>query len=119
MIEAPGTYHHSLIVANLAETAAYEIGANTALARAGAYYHDIGKLKNPQMFSENQAGYNPHDDLAPETSAKIITQHPKDGVEMGRAHGLPNVILDVIREHHGTSLVKFFYFNGAQALWCG
>ena len=111
MIEAPGTYHHSLIVANLAETAAYEIGANTALARAGAYYHDIGKLKNPQMFSENQAGYNPHDDLAPETSAKIITQHPKDGVEMGRAHGLPNVILDVIREHHGTSLVKFFYFK--------
>ena len=111
MIEAPGTYHHSLIVANLAETAAYEIGANTALARAGAYYHDIGKLKNPQMFSENQAGYNPHDDLAPETSAKIITQHPKDGVEMGRVHGLPNVILDVIREHHGTSLVKFFYFK--------
>ena len=98
-------------MANLAETAAYEIGANTALARAGAYYHDIGKLKNPQMFSENQAGYNPHDDLAPETSAKIITQHPKDGVEMGRGHGLPNVILDVIREHHGTSLVKFFYFK--------
>ncbi len=111
MIEAPGTYHHSLIVANLAETAAYEIGANTALARAGAYYHDIGKLKNPQMFSENQAGYNPHDDLAPETSAKIITQHPKNGVEMGLEYGLPRVILDIIREHHGTSLVKFFYFK--------
>ena len=111
MIEAPGTYHHSLIVANLAETAAYEIGANTALARAGAYYHDIGKLKNPQMFSENQAGYNPHDDLAPETSAKIITQHPKNGVEMGLEYGLPRIILDVIREHHGTSLVKFFYFK--------
>ena len=111
MIEAPGTYHHSLIVANLAETAAYEIGANTALARAGAYYHDIGKLKNPQMFSENQSGYNIHDDLAPETSAKIITQHPKNGVEMGLEYGLPRVILDVIREHHGTSLVKFFYFK--------
>lgn len=111
MIEAPGTYHHSLIVANLAETAAYEIGANTALARAGAYYHDIGKLKNPQMFSENQAGYNPHDDLAPETSAKIITQHPKNGVEMGLEYRLPRVILDIIREHHGTSLVKFFYFK--------
>lgn len=111
MIEAPGTYHHSLIVANLAETAAYEIGANTALARAGAYYHDIGKMKNPQMFSENQSGYNPHDDLAPETSAKIITQHPKNGVEMGLEYGLPRVILDVIREHHGTSLVKFFYFK--------
>ena len=111
MIEAPGTYHHSLIVANLAETAAYEIGANTAFARAGAYYHDIGKLKNPQMFSENQAGYNPHDDLAPETSAKIITQHPKVGVEMGLEYGLPGILLNVIREHHGTSLVKFFYFK--------
>ena len=111
MIEAPGTYHHSLIVANLAETAAYEIGANTALARAGAYYHDIGKLKHPQMFSENQAGYNVHDDLSPETSAKIITQHPKNGVEMGLEYGLPRVIIDIIREHHGTSLVKYFYFK--------
>ncbi len=111
MIEAPGTYHHSLIVANLAETAAYEIGANTALARAGAYYHDIGKLKHPQMFAENQSGYNIHDDLSPETSAKLITQHPKNGVEMGLEYNLPKVILDVIREHHGTSLVKFFYFK--------
>ncbi|MBQ7102627.1 MAG: HDIG domain-containing protein [Anaerotignum sp.] len=111
MIEAPGTYHHSLIVANLAETAAYEIGANTALARAGAYYHDIGKLKHPQMFSENQAGYNVHDDLSPETSAKIITQHPKNGVEMGLEYGLPRVIIDIIREHHGTGLVKYFYFK--------
>ncbi|MBR6541628.1 MAG: HDIG domain-containing protein, partial [Anaerotignum sp.] len=111
MIEAPGTYHHSLIVANLAETAAFEIGANTSLARAGAYYHDIGKLKNPQMFSENQTGYNVHDDLAPETSAKIITQHPKNGVEMGLEYGLPRIIIDVIREHHGTSLVKYFYFK--------
>ena len=111
MIEAPGTYHHSLIVANLAETAAYEIGANTALARAGAYYHDIGKLKHPQMFSENQAGYNIHDDLSPETSAKLITQHPKTGVEMGLEYGLPRVIIDIIREHHGTGLVKYFYFK--------
>lgn len=111
MIEAPGTYHHSLIVANLAETAAYEIGANTALARAGAYYHDIGKLRNPQMFSENQSGYNPHDDLSPEMSAKIITQHPRAGVELGQNYHLPRVVLDVIREHHGTSLVKFFYFK--------
>lgn len=115
MLEAPGTYHHSLIVANLAETAAYAIGANTALARAGAYYHDIGKLKNPQMFSENQSGYNPHDDLAPETSAKIITQHPKTGVEMGLQYRLPRIIVDVIREHHGTSLVKFFYFKALKA----
>lgn len=111
MIEAPGTYHHSLIVANLAETAVYEIGGNTALARAGAYYHDIGKLRNPQFFAENQTGYNPHDDLPPERSAKIITEHPRAGVELGQAHGLPRAILDVIREHHGTSLVKFFYFK--------
>ena len=111
MIEAPGTYHHSLIVANLAETATYEIGGNTALARAGAYYHDIGKLKNPQMFAENQTGYNIHDDLSPATSAKLITQHPKNGVEMGLEYGLPRVIIDVIREHHGTSLVKFFYYK--------
>lgn len=115
MLEAPGTYHHSLIVANLAETAAYGIGANTALARAGAYYHDIGKLKNPQFFAENQTGYNPHDDLAPESSAKIITQHPKNGVEMGLEYNLPRIVLDVIREHHGTSLVKFFYFKALKA----
>ena len=115
MLEAPGTYHHSLIVANLAETAAYAIGANTALARVGAYYHDIGKLKNPQFFAENQTGYNPHDDLAPESSAKIITQHPKNGVEMGLEYRLPRIVLDVIREHHGTSLVKFFYFKALQS----
>ena len=106
--------NHGIVVSNLAYAVASELGleqeSRYELAVAGML-HDIGKLKNPQMFSENQAGYNPHDDLAPETSAKIITQHPKDGVEMGRAHGLPNVILDVIREHHGTSLVKFFYFK--------
>ncbi len=111
MLEAPGTYHHSLIVANLAETAAYEIGANTALARAGAYYHDIGKLKKPQYFSENQAGFNPHDTLSPEESAAIITAHPHDGVGLGISAKLPKTILDIIREHHGTSLVKFFYFK--------
>ena len=111
MIEAPGTYHHSLIVANLAETAVYELGGNTALARAGAYYHDIGKLKDPRYFAENQSGSNPHDQLDPKASALIITQHPKTGVEIGLGYGLPKVILDIIREHHGTSLVKFFYFK--------
>ncbi len=115
MIEAPGTYHHSLIVANLAETAAYEIGANTALARAGAYYHDIGKLKDPRFFSENQTGYNPHDDLPPEDSARIIIQHAREGLEMGQAYGLPRTILDIIRQHHGTSLVKYFYFKALKA----
>lgn len=111
MLEAPGTYHHSLIVANLAETAAYEIGANTSLARAGAYYHDIGKLKKPQYFSENQAGFNPHDTMRAEESAAIITAHPHDGVGLGISAKLPRSILDIIREHHGTSLVKFFYFK--------
>ncbi len=117
MLEAPGTYHHSLIVANLAETAVYAIGGNTALARAGAYYHDIGKLKNPQYFSENQSGYNPHDAFDPDVSAKIITQHPKNGVELALTQGLPKIIINIIREHHGTSLVKFFYFKAVQT--CG
>lgn len=111
MIEAPGTYHHSLIVANLAETAVYEIGGNTALARAGAYYHDIGKLKYPMYFAENQSGHNPHDDLEPKSSARIITQHTKAGAELGMEFGLPKVILNFMKEHHGTSLVKFFYFK--------
>lgn len=114
MLEAPGTYHHSLIVANLAETAIYAIGGNTALARAGAYYHDIGKMKEPQYFSENQAGQNPHDALAPEVSAKIIMQHTQNGVEMGLAQKLPKSIIRIIREHHGTSLVKFFYFKATK-----
>ncbi len=111
MIEAPGTYHHSLIVANLAETAVYEIGGNTALARAGAYYHDVGKLKYPMFFAENQTGHNPHDDIEPKSSARIITQHTKAGVEMGMEFGLPKVILDIMKEHHGTTVVKYFYFK--------
>lgn len=115
MIEAPGTYHHSLIVANLAETAVYEIGGNTALARAGAYYHDIGKLKAPMFFGENQSGTNPHDELEPRASARIITQHTQYGVELGLEHGLPNVILSIVKEHHGNSLVKFFYYKALKA----
>lgn len=111
MIEAPGTYHHSLIVANLAETAVYEIGGNTALARAGAYYHDIGKLKYPVFFSENQSGHNPHDSLEAKASARIITQHTKYGEDLGIANNLPTGILNIIKEHHGNSLVKFFYFK--------
>ena len=111
MIEAPGTYHHSLVVANLAETAMYEIGGNHALARTGAYYHDIGKLKYPLFFAENQNGYNPHDELTPKSSAKIITEHARAGYELGLEHGLPKVVLNMIQEHHGTSVVKFFYFK--------
>ncbi len=111
MIEAPGTYHHSLIVANLAETAAYEIDANVALARVGAYYHDIGKLKYPLYFSENQAGENPHDQMEPYSSTQIITAHTTAGVQMAKEKGLPKVIINMIQEHHGTSLVKFFYYK--------
>ena len=111
MIEAPGTYHHSLIVANLAETAVYDIGGNTALARAGAYYHDVGKLRYLQFFAENQSGHNPHDELPPEKSAKIITGHTKGGLELAERYKLPPVVRDMIVEHHGNSLVKFFYFK--------
>ena len=111
MVDAPGTYHHSLVVANLAEAAVFEIGGNAALARTGAYYHDIGKIKNPLFFSENQSGYNYHDELDPVSSARIIVGHVKDGVEMGKAAGLPKAVLNVAQEHHGTTQVKFFYYK--------
>ena len=111
MIEAPGTYHHSLIVANLAETAANEIGANPTLARVGSYFHDIGKLENPQYFTENITGKSPHDHIDPFTSVRVIKQHVPDGVALGKKHKLPGVILDIIFEHHGTSLIKFFYYQ--------
>jgi hypothetical protein len=108
-IEAPGTYHHSLIVANLAETAAYDIKADTNIARVGGYYHDIGKLKYPQYFSENQLGENPHDDLDPYSSVQIITSHVSIGLEMADERKLPKAIKDIIEEHHGNTLVKYFY----------
>lgn len=111
MIEAPGTYHHSLIVGNLAETAVYDIGGNAVLARAGAYYHDAGKLLAPQYFAENQTGKNLHDDLRPEESAKIITGHTTAALELAQAYKLPKVIQDMMIEHHGTTLVKYFYFQ--------
>ncbi|MFI3174959.1 MAG: HDIG domain-containing protein [Bacillota bacterium] len=111
MIETPGTYHHSLLVANLAETAVYAIGGNTALARAAAYYHDVGKLKSPLYFSENQSGYNPHDDITPEMSAKIITSHTTYGYKLGVQQGVPKQVLNIMTEHHGNSLVKYFYFK--------
>ena len=88
MIEAPGTYHHSLIVANLAETAVYDIGGNTALARAGAYYHDVGKLRYPQFFAENQSGHNPHDELPPEKSAPKAGWNWQNGINCRRWYGI-------------------------------
>lgn len=114
MIEAPGTYHHSLIVANLAETAAYDISADGTLARAGAYYHDIGKLHNPQCFAENQNGKNIHDHLPPDESAELIKEHVFYGMELAKKYKLPKVIRDFICQHHGTSLIKFFYYKEAK-----
>lgn len=115
MIQAPGTYHHSIIVGNLAEAAAETIGANPLLARVAAYYHDIGKAKKPLYFIENvSGGENKHDKLAPSMSALILMAHLKDGVEMAKEHRLGGVLIDIIHEHHGTSLMKFFYDRAKQ-----
>jgi len=110
MIEAPGTYHHSILVGNLAEAAAESIGANPLLTRVAAYYHDIGKIKKPLYFIENSGGQrNKHDKLAPSMSALILTSHVKDGIELAREHKLGAELIDIIQQHHGTTLIKFFY----------
>jgi len=110
LVEAPGTYHHSIMVANLTEAAVERVGGNSLLARVGAYYHDIGKLKRPYFFAENQfGGENPHDKINPNLSALIITAHVKDGVEMAREHRLPAELIRFIQEHHGTMRVQYFY----------
>ncbi|MCY6354859.1 HD family phosphohydrolase [Clostridium sp. ZS2-4] len=110
LLEAPGTYHHSILVANLAEVAAEQVGGNPVLARVSAYYHDIGKVKRPMFFKENQMGKdNPHDKINPNLSTLIITSHIKDGIEIAKEYKLPKVIRDAIEQHHGTSLVKYFY----------
>jgi len=109
---APGTFHHSLNVANLAEASANEIGANAMLVRVGALYHDIGKMKNPTYFIENQStALNPHDELSAKESANIIINHVIDGIEIARKNNLPDRVIDFIRTHHGTSLVYFFYMQ--------
>ena len=108
--KAPGTFHHSLNVANLAEAAAQEIGANSMLVRVGALYHDIGKMASPTFFIENQlSGINAHDELDPKESANIIINHVIDGIEIARKYNLPDRIIDFIRTHHGTSMVYYFY----------
>lgn len=112
LVEAPGTYHHSVMVANISETACEAIGANGLLARVGAYYHDIGKTVRPQFFIENQlSNQNPHDRMDPKESAKIIISHPYDGVEMLKENKLPKEIIEIAKSHHGTSLLKFFYYK--------
>ncbi len=116
--KAPGTYYHSMMVCNLAEAAAETVQADPLLTRVGACYHDIGKLKRPYFFSENQlSGENPHHKISPNLSALIIGAHVKDGVELARKHRLPVLILDIIRQHHGNSLISFFYQQAVEK--CG
>ena len=115
MFEAPGTYHHSLMVGNLAEAACIRIGADNQLARVGAYYHDIGKLKRPDYFFENQMGVNPHDALMPSESAEVLRGHVYYGLEIAKQYRLPPDIRDIIAQHHGTTLAGIFY-NKAKEL---
>ncbi|PLR93824.1 HD family phosphohydrolase [Bacillus sp. T33-2] len=115
LTEAPGTYHHSVMVANLAESACEAIGANGLLARVGCYYHDIGKTKRPQFFIENQMNIeNPHDRLPPQTSKNIIIAHVADGAEMLRKHRMPKEIVEIAEQHHGTTLLKYFFHKAKQ-----
>lgn len=116
MLEAPGTYHHSILVGNLAEAAAEAVGADGLLARVGAHYHDIGKLKRPYFFVENQVGIdNPHDKMAPSLSTLIITSHVKDGLELANEFKLPPAVTQFIAQHHGTDLVRYFYHRASEA----
>jgi len=109
-IEAPGTYHHSLVVANLAQAAADEIDAKSLLVRVASYFHDIGKLTKPAFFTENmQMPHNPHDDLPPSMSTLVITAHVKEGLSLAMLHKLPRTVRDVISQHHGTSLISYFH----------
>ncbi len=114
LLEAPGTYHHSLTVANLAEAAAERIGANSYLAKVGAYYHDIGKIKNPLLFKENQMYGNPHDDLSPKESASIILSHTVQGVSLAKQYRLPRAVQNIVAEHHGTTSVAYFYHKAVE-----
>ena len=115
LIEAPGTYHHSLMVGNLAEIATEDLGGNALLSRAGAYFHDVGKLKRPDLFKENQLAENPHDRMTPNLSALVITSHTKDGLDIAAKYKLPQVIRDIIKQHHGTTLVAYFYHKALKA----
>ncbi|MCF8061513.1 MAG: HDIG domain-containing protein [Deltaproteobacteria bacterium] len=110
LVQAPGTYHHSVIISNLVEATAQAVNANPLLAKVCAYYHDIGKMKKPLYFIENQqGGENKHEKLAPSMSGLVLTAHVKDGVELARKHGLGSEIIDTIQQHHGTSLITYFY----------
>ena len=114
ILQAPGTYVHSLIVSNLSETASEAVGANPLLAKIGSYFHDIGKLTKPEYFVENSGPKNRHDKLTPAMSTLIILSHVKDGVEIGEEYSLPPPIIDIIEQHHGTSRVEYFYQTAMQ-----
>lgn len=115
LTETPGTYHHSVMVANLSEAACEAVGANGLLARVGAYYHDLGKTKRPQYFIENQMNMdNPHDKLSPQLSKNIIIAHTTDGANMLRSYKFPKELVDIAEQHHGTSLLKFFYYKAKE-----
>jgi len=114
LMEAPGTFQHSLIVANLAEKVAGELGANALLTRVGALYHDVGKIKRPTFFVENQSGENPHDKITPTLSSLILHSHVKDGLELAKKYKLPKAIQDFIPQHQGTGLVTYFYHKAKQ-----
>jgi hypothetical protein len=114
IVQAPGTYHHSIIIGTLVENAAEAIGANPLLARSCAYYHDIGKGRNPLYFGENQKGENRHDTMAPAMSAVIIKRHVTEGLEMARQYRLPKLVADAIPQHHGTRLVGYFFHKAVK-----
>jgi len=110
LVQAPGTYHHSIIVGNLVESAAEAVGVNPLLARVSAYYHDIGKIKMPEYFIENEGmNISRHDKIAPHMSSLILISHVKEGVELARQHKLPESIINIIQQHHGTSVITYFY----------
>lgn len=115
MEEAPGTYHHSLMTASIAGNAAEAIGENALLARVCAYYHDIGKLKNPEYFIENQNGTkNPHDEISPSMSGLVLVSHVKDGVVLAKQYNIDQIVIDAINQHHGTSLIQYFYYKALE-----
>ncbi|MBP5193402.1 MAG: HDIG domain-containing protein [Clostridia bacterium] len=111
---APGTFNHSLVVSNLAEACAGAIGEDSQVARAAAYYHDVGKLSNPQFYAENQTGYNPHDELTPELSAGIIMQHTMEGAKILKKYHMPQILIDVAVQHHGTLPIRYFYVKASK-----
>lgn len=115
LMEAPGTYHHSLMVGNLAEVATEAIDGNALLARVGAYYHDVGKLKRPNFFKENQLSDNPHDRMTPNLSTLVITSHTSDGVEIAEKYKIPLAIKEIISQHHGTTLAAYFYYKAKKS----